>query len=119
MKLTTLAALALVTAPDGAASSLGDSQSCLSNRAIRAKTLSAEQGYFARTAQGWWRNTGPACAAYRPDRALRTFSYNDRQCSGDVVAVFDQFSRIDYGNCVLGKWERVAAPAAANKPQGR
>jgi hypothetical protein len=83
---------------------------CLENRSIRAKDISAEHGYFARTPQGWWRNTGPSCSAYAPDRALMTRSTQDRQCRGDVVVVFDPFSRIEFGSCVLGAWERVSAP---------
>lgn len=83
---------------------------CLENPDIRAKDLSPVNGYFARTSQGWWRNTGPACAAYSRDRALATRSTANRQCRGDQVTVFDPFSRIEYGGCVLGAWERVSAP---------
>jgi hypothetical protein len=83
---------------------------CLENRSIRAKDMSATAGYYVRTPQGWWRNTGPACSAYARDRALITRSTQDRQCRGDVVVVFDPFSRIEFGGCVLGGWERVDAP---------
>jgi hypothetical protein len=87
-----------------------ETQLCLENRSIRAKDVSAEHGYFARTPQGWWRNTGPACSAYGPNRALLTRSIENRQCRGDVVVVFDPFTRIEYGACPLGAWERVDAP---------
>ena len=87
-----------------------ETQLCLENRSIRAKDVSAEHGYYARTPQGWWHNTGPSCSAYGPNRALLTRSTQDRQCRGDVVAVFDPFTRIEYGACVLGAWERVDAP---------
>lgn len=83
---------------------------CIDNSTIRAKDLSPRNGYFVRTSQGWWRNTGPACAAFARDRALRTRSTQNAQCRGDVVTVFDPFSRIEYGGCVLGGWERVSAP---------
>jgi hypothetical protein len=83
---------------------------CLENRDIRAREISAEHGYFARTPQGWWRNTGPACSAYAPNRALVTRSPQNRQCKGDIVVVFDPFSRIEFGACGLGAWERVEAP---------
>ncbi len=87
-----------------------ETQLCIENRSIRTKDVSAEHGYFVRTPQGWWRNTGPSCSAYGPNRALLTRSTQDRQCRGDVVAVFDPFTRIEYGACVLGAWERVDAP---------
>jgi hypothetical protein len=83
---------------------------CLDNRDIRTRQMSAEHGYFARTPQGWWRNTGPACSAYAPNRALVTRSPHNRQCRGDIVTVFDPFSRLEFGACVLGSWERVEAP---------
>ncbi|KAB7645485.1 hypothetical protein [Polymorphobacter fuscus] len=87
-----------------------ETQLCLENRALRAKELSATHGYYVRTSQGWWRNTGPACPAYGPNRALATQSTQNRQCRGDVVNVFDPFSRIQFGGCVLGAWERVSGP---------
>ena len=103
-----------------AADTDANNRACLSNNDISAKQLSSENGYFARTRAGWWHNTGAACAAFGADRALKTNAYNDRQCRGDTVAVFHPFSRIDYGTCVLGAWEKVAGPpASAAKPQGR
>ena len=87
-----------------------ETQLCIENRSIRTKDVSAERGYFVRTPQGWWRNTGPACSAYGPNRALVTRSIENRQCRGDIVAVVAPFSRIEYGACVLGDWERVDAP---------
>jgi hypothetical protein len=93
-------------------------KTCISNRDIRAKRLSAADGYFVQTSQGWWRNTGAACPAFAKDRALITRSTSDRQCRGDQVSVVDPFSRIEYGGCVLGSWERVAAPPPrSDKPQ--
>ena len=94
------------------------SQECLANRDIKARRMTAEKGYFARTSLGWLRNLGPACAAYGPNRALVTRSLNDRQCRGDVVSVVDPFSRIEFGGCALGAWEQVAdseVPATKNK----
>lgn len=106
-----LAVVGLVAAlPARADDKPPETQLCLENRSIRNKDASAEHGYFARTPQGWWRNTGPACSAYGPNRALVTRSTQDRQCRGDVVVVFDPFTRIEYGGCVLGAWERVDAP---------
>jgi hypothetical protein len=96
--------------PALAAYPLPETRLCLENRDIRTKDLSPANGYFARTSQGWWRNTGPVCAAYVRDRALATRSTENRQCRGDVVTVFDPFSRIEFGGCVLGAWERVSAP---------
>lgn len=83
---------------------------CLPNRDIRAKVMTAADGYFARTPQGWWRNTGPACSAYAPTRALLTRWNQDRQCRGDLVVVFDAVSRIEFGGCLLGDWVRVDEP---------
>jgi hypothetical protein len=98
----------VLAAPE--ASGAPETRTCLENRSIRAKDISAEHGYFVRTPQGWWRNTGPACSAYAPDRALLTRSTVDRQCRGDVVVAFDPFSKIEFGGCVLGDWQRVDAP---------
>lgn len=86
-----------------------EQQECLANREIKARRMTAEQGYFARTSRGWWRNLGPACAAYGRNRALITRSLNDRQCRGDVVSVVDPFSRMEFGGCGLGAWQRVTA----------
>jgi len=83
-------------------------QECLANRDIKARRMTAEQGYFVRTNRGWWHNLGPACAAYGRNRALITRSLNDRQCRGDVVSVVDPFSRMEFGGCGLGAWQRVA-----------
>jgi hypothetical protein len=93
-------------------------QECLANRDIKARRMTAEQGYFARTNAGWWRNLGPACAVYGRNRALITRSLNVRQCRGDVVSVVDPFSRMEFGGCGLGAWQRVAAsevPSAKGK----
>ncbi len=98
-----------------AATPSATTKTCIGNREIKAKNLSAENGYFVRTSQGWWRNT-VSCPAFGPDRSLVTRSYNDRQCRGDLVEVFDPFSRINFGGCPLGIWEKVEGPPAALKP---
>ena len=115
-----LAVVALaIAAPLVAAEPPLASRDCLANRDIRAKRLSAGDGYFAQTRQGWWRNTGAACPAFAKDRALVTRGNNDRQCSGDLVEVFDPISRIGYGGCVLGSWEPVAEPPpVSGRPSG-
>lgn len=105
-----LAASGAADAPPKPADKPPETRACLENRDIRAREASAQHGYYARTPQGWWRNTGPACSAYAPNRALITRSPQNRQCSGDIVVVFDPFSRIEFGVCALGKWERVDAP---------
>lgn len=109
-RLLAAAVLVAVAAPAFAADTPPETRLCLENRSIRAKDLSPANGYFVRTSQGWWRNTGPSCAAYARDRALITRSTENRQCRGDVVVVFEPFSRIEFGSCVLGAWERVSAP---------
>ena len=109
-RLLAAAALFAVAGPAFAEDAPPETRLCLENRTIRIKDLSAANGYFVRTSQGWWRNTGPGCPAYARDRALRTYSTADRQCRGDVVQVFDPFSRLEFGGCVLGAWERVSAP---------
>ncbi len=108
--LFTAALLFAVAAPVFADDAPPETRLCLENRAIRAKDLSPANGYFVRTAQGWWRNTGPACSAYARDRALITQSTENRQCRGDLVRVFDPFSQMEFGGCILGAWERVSAP---------
>jgi len=87
-----------------------ETAACLSNRDIRVRVTTAAEGYFARTSQGWWRNTGPTCPAYARRRALLTRSNQDGQCRGDLVVVFDPLSRIEFGGCMLGDWLRVEAP---------
>jgi hypothetical protein len=81
---------------------------CLQNSQILTQRMSAEKGYFAQTRQGWWRNTGPACALFAPTRSLVSMRVSNSQCSGDNVNIIDQISRIDYGACKLGGWERVS-----------
>ena len=105
-----LLALGLMVAAPVMAADEPETRLCLENRDIRAKDLSPSNGYFARTSKGWWHNTGPACAAYARNRALLTRSIENRQCRGDMVVVFEPQSRIEYGGCVLGAWERVSAP---------
>lgn len=105
-----IAMLAVVAVTPVHAEEPPKSSMCLSNRDIRAKDISAEHGYFARTPQGWWRNNGPACSAFGPNRAIITRSNQDRQCRGDLAVMFDPVSRIEYGACLLGNWQRVDAP---------
>ena len=106
-----IAAIVLtVGAPAIVETAAPETRLCLQNRDIRTKDMSAANGYYVRTSQGWWRNTGASCSAYARDRALRTQSVQNAQCRGDVVTVFDPFSRIEFGGCVLGAWERVTAP---------
>lgn len=108
--------LCLVLAATAVASNAATAtQLCLTNTDIKTKRLSATDGYYARTPNGWWRNTGAACPAYAADRALATDSTSNRQCRGDLVRVFGAFSRIQYGGCVLGSWEKVAGPPAGDK----
>ncbi|KPF78260.1 hypothetical protein IP88_04305 [alpha proteobacterium AAP81b] len=106
-----LAVLALQAAAPAApaATAAADLRSCIDPRRIRGTRLSADQGYFVRLGSDWWRNTAGSCPAYGPRRALTTFSTSQNQCDGDVVQVFDAFSRIVYGTCRLGKWEKLAA----------
>lgn len=109
--LLLLAAPALAAEPPPATSPTATPAAtsvCLDNRDIRSKVVSAENGYYARTSKGWWRNTGAACPAYGDNRVLITRSNINRQCRGDMVEVYDNFSRISYGSCVLGSWERIA-----------
>ena len=109
-----------VSVPAVAAISPSAPRDCLANQDIRAKRLSAGEGYFAQTRAGWWRNTGAACPAFARDRVLVTRSNSNRQCRGDLVEVFDAFSRIGFGGCALGGWERVEAPPArSDRPQQR
>jgi hypothetical protein len=82
-------------------------QDCLPNRDIKARRLSAEKGYFARTSRGWWRNLA-ACPAYGPNRALITRSLSDHQCRGDIVTIVDPFTRMEFGGCGLGAWQQIA-----------
>jgi hypothetical protein len=103
-------ALPAMAAPETDKNAAPETRTCLDNRNIRTKDISAQNGYFARTPQGWWRNTGPSCSAFGPNRILLTQSIQNAQCRGDVVRVFDQFSQIEYGACVLGDWQRVDAP---------
>jgi hypothetical protein len=111
ISLALIALLAAATpAPDAPALATPSVvRNCLNSRDIRAKRLSADLGYFVQTGQGWWRNAAGACAAYGPRRALLTRTNSNQQCSGDFVEVFDAFSRIGYGGCRLGRWQKLAA----------
>lgn len=111
-RLCGAAMLAVMALPALAEEKAGgpETRLCLENRSIRTKDVSAQNGYFARTPQGWWRNTGPSCTAFGPNRVLVTRSVQNAQCRGDIVRVVDPFSQIEFGACVLGAWERVDAP---------
>ncbi len=87
----------------------GEVRSCIDPRRIAGTRLSGEHGYFVRLGSDWWRNQAGGCPAYGPRRAITTFSTSQRQCAGDQVQVFDPFSRIGYGACPLGKWEKLTA----------
>jgi hypothetical protein len=119
MRMISLALIALATATAPAPPVLAApavTRNCLLSRDIRGQRLSADQGYFAQTRQGWWRNAAGACAAYGPRRALLTRTNSNQQCAGDFAEVFDAFSRIGYGGCRLGKWEKLAvAPDVPDK----
>lgn len=111
--LLLIAIAALFAAPAIAApapatpAAAGQTRACLFNRDIRAKNLSAEKGYYVQTIHGWWHNEGAACPTFAPDRALRTNAYEDRQCDGDLVQIFEPITRVTYGGCVLGRWARI------------
>lgn len=91
---------------------------CLDNRSIRESRFSSTQGYFARAGRDWWQNKARGCELLDPDRSIRTLSPINRQCSGDQILVFQNFSRVEFGTCVLGQWEPVAADAVP-PPGGR
>jgi hypothetical protein len=92
-------------------------RNCLQTRDTRGQRLSPEKGYFVQTREGWWRNTGPACPLFGPNRLLVAVRPNDNLCSGDLVNVVDNYQRINFGVCALGGWERVA-DTAVPKPFG-
>lgn len=103
--LPLLMATAALPAADAAAPP--ETRLCLQNRDIRAQRTAADTGYFVKTSKGWWRNTGPACSSFGSNRILVSVRPSDTQCRGDVVNSVDSFSRIDFGACALGSWERV------------
>lgn len=112
--LVTPAAALQPAASDPAAAAAGSAatperRDCLNNREIRGTRQRADVGYYAQTGKAWWRNTAQ-CAVWRPNVIITTFSNSDRQCSGDLVQVLDRLSRINYGGCTLGVWEKVAGP---------
>lgn len=91
------------------ASAPPETRKCLVNRHIEAQRNTAEAGYFARTREGWWFNTGPACPSFGRNRALVSYRPTDTQCRGDVVNVVDPRTGVELGNCMLGEWQRVDA----------
>jgi hypothetical protein len=117
MALLLIATMNGAPATPAAASAVAVQQDCLPNRDIKVRRLSAEQGYFARTSRGWWRNLA-LCPAYGPNRALITRGLSDRQCRGDIVTIVDPFTRMEFGGCGLGAWQQVAddeVPPAKHK----
>lgn len=99
--------LLAVAAPAPAASPAPVARNCLPSRQMTGERLSAEKGYFVRTRQGWWRNTGPMCPFLGPNRLLVAVRPNDDLCSSDLVNVVENYQRINLGVCTLGSWERV------------
>lgn len=88
---------------------------CLMNRGMRGQRLSREAGYFVQNGEGWWRNTGPACALFGPQRVVVSVTPNDRQCSGELINIVDSYQRVNLGACTLGEWQKVD-PATVPPP---
>jgi hypothetical protein len=84
---------------------------CLNNRSIRERRFSKDGGYFASSGGEWWQNKARGCSLLAPNRSIRTLSPLTRQCSGDQIVVFQNFSQQEFGGCVLGDWEPVTADA--------
>jgi hypothetical protein len=112
--LTLLAPLMLAAATPAVAPA---ATNCLQTRDTRGQRLSPEKGYFVETRQGWWRNTGPACPLFGPNRLVIAVRPNDNLCKGDLINVVDNYQRINFGVCTLGSWENVAE-ADVPKPFG-
>jgi hypothetical protein len=112
--LTLLAPLMLAAATPAVAPA---TTNCLQTRDTRGQRLSPEKGYFVETRQGWWRNTGPACPLFGPNRLVIAVRPNDNLCKGDLINVVDNYQRINFGVCTLGSWENVAE-ADVPKPFG-
>jgi hypothetical protein len=94
-----------------------ETRNCLQTRDTRGQRLSPEKGHFVQTREGWWRNTGPACPLFGPNRLLVAVRPNDNLCSGDLINVVDNYQRINLGLCKVGGWERVV-DADVPKPFG-
>jgi hypothetical protein len=105
--LTLLAPLMLAAATPAVAPPV--TRTCLRTNATRGQRLSPEKGYFVETREGWWRNTGPACPLFGPNRLIVAVRPNDNLCRGDLINVVDNYQRINFGVCALGDWERVEA----------
>ena len=103
--LTLLAPLMLAAATPAAAPA---TINCLQTRDSRGQRLSPEKGYFVQTREGWWRNTGPACPLFGPNRLVVAVRPNDNLCKGDLINVVDNYQRINFGVCALGGWQAVA-----------
>lgn len=81
---------------------------CLNNRSIK-NTRFAPEGYYAQTGKDWWLNRAGNCGMFRQDLSIATISPLNRQCRGDQVRLFQNFTLIEFGTCTLGAWEPVDA----------
>lgn len=123
MRMTFFAPMAALIATLVAAPALADDRKpadCLSNRSIKETRFTSE-GYYARTGRHWWLNKANDCGMFRPDLSIATLSPLNRQCRGDQIRLFQNFSGVDFGTCTLGAWEpleadAVPAPGIAKKP---
>ncbi|GGI82598.1 hypothetical protein GCM10007973_18800 [Polymorphobacter multimanifer] len=117
-------ALSAAASPALAApSSEPETRSCIEMRSIRDSRYS-DAGYFVSSGGQWWQNKAGQCPLFSPDRSARIVTTQSRQCRGDRVDVFQNFSGIEFGTCVLTTWERVneddVPPAnPARKKDGR
>lgn len=82
-------------------------RSCIEMRSIR-DTRYSDTGYFVSSGGQWWRNDAGKCPLFRPDRSARIVTTQSRQCRGDRVDLFQNFSGIEFGTCILSTWERVS-----------
>lgn len=81
---------------------------CLNNRSIKATRFTPD-GYYARSGKDWWLNRAGNCGMFRQDLSIATISPLNRQCRGDQVRLFQNFTGIEFGTCTLGAWEPVDA----------
>lgn len=119
MRILMLGVVVMLAGPVMAATTERKPQSCLDNRSIGETRFSGDEGYFARSGKGWWQNKARGCRLLAEDRSIQTVSTINRQCRGDQVLVFHNFSRIEFGACVLEDWvpvETAAVPPARNRP---
>ena len=112
-----LFAMAALLMTGAASAAEREPRDCLNNRSIRETRLTTDQGYFARSAGELWQNKVRGCTLLGPDRSIRTLSTITRQCSGDQIVVFQNFSQQEFWTCVLGPWEPVADEAVPAPPR--